>query len=36
NYRWYLENLDKFTGESGISHRLPWKQGILALAKKFF
>lgn len=36
NYKWYLENLDKFKGESGISHRVPWKQGVLALAKKFF
>lgn len=36
NYRWYLENMNKFTGESGISHRVPWKQGILAIAKRFF
>lgn len=36
NYRWYLANLDNFTGASGISHRVPWKQGILALAKRFF
>ncbi len=36
NYRWYLANLDQFKGSSGISHRVPWKQGILALAKLFF
>ena len=36
NYRWYLANLDNFKGASGISHRVPWKQGILALAKRFF
>ncbi len=36
NYHWYLDNLDKFSGQSGISHRLPWKQGILKLVKKFF
>ena len=36
NYHWYLEHLDQFHGTSGISHRLPWKQGILRLAKKFF
>ncbi|MGD8452817.1 MAG: NAD(P)-dependent oxidoreductase [Phycisphaerae bacterium] len=36
NYEWYLENLAKFRGASGISHRVPWKQGILRLAKAFF
>ena len=36
NYRWYLDNLDKFKGQTGISHRVPWKQGILAAAKWFF
>ncbi|MFA5987549.1 MAG: NAD(P)-dependent oxidoreductase [Candidatus Paceibacterota bacterium] len=36
NYEWYLGNLHKFSGQSGVSHRVPWKQGILALAKKFF
>ncbi|MBI5732034.1 MAG: NAD-dependent epimerase/dehydratase family protein [Candidatus Magasanikbacteria bacterium] len=36
NYKWYLENLSQFQGQSGVSHRLPWKQGILALAKQLF
>jgi len=36
NYRWYLEHLDEFSGRSGVSHRVPWKQGILKLAKIFF
>jgi len=36
NYAWYLENKDKFKNASGISHRVPWKQGILGLAKLFF
>jgi nucleoside-diphosphate-sugar epimerase len=27
---------DSFKNENGISHRVPWKQGILAIAKKFF
>ncbi len=36
NYKWYLENLSKFEHSSGVSHRVPWKQGILALAKIFF
>lgn len=36
NYRWYLENIDKIKGQTGISHRVPWKQGILGFAKLFF
>lgn len=36
NYQWYLEHLDEFQSASGISHRVPWKQGILRLAKLFF
>ncbi len=36
NYKWYLENLDKFKNTSGISHTVPWKQGALKLAKIFF
>ena len=36
NYHWYLENLHKFEGKSGVSHRVPWKQGILKMAKWFF
>jgi nucleoside-diphosphate-sugar epimerase len=36
NYGWYLGHLDSFGGSSGISHRVPWKQGIIRLAKHFF
>jgi nucleoside-diphosphate-sugar epimerase len=36
NYQWYVDNLSKFQGQSGVSHRVPWSQGILALAKVFF
>jgi nucleoside-diphosphate-sugar epimerase len=36
NYEWYLENVDNFSGSSGVSHRVPWKQGILGFAKHFF
>ncbi len=36
NYQWYLDNLKSFEGKSGISHRVPWKQGILKLVKLFF
>lgn len=36
NYRWYLANRAKFASASGVTHRVPWKQGILRLAKVFF
>jgi nucleoside-diphosphate-sugar epimerase len=36
NYDWYVANRDKIRDTSGISHRVPWKQGILRLAKGFF
>lgn len=36
NYKWYLEHVDEFKNKSGISHRVPWKQGILRIAKLFF
>ncbi len=36
NYNWYIQNLDKFENSSGVSHRVPWKQGILKVAKIFF
>lgn len=36
NYRWYLSHLAEFEHASGVSHRVPWKQGILGIAKRFF
>ena len=36
NYKWYLEHINEFKNTSGISHRVPWKQGILRVAKMFF
>jgi nucleoside-diphosphate-sugar epimerase len=36
NYEWYIAHLDDFKGKSGVSHRVPWKQGALRLAKIFF
>ena len=36
NYHWYLDNLKNFDDKSGISHRVPWKQGILKAFKAFF
>lgn len=36
NFEWYLEHVDDFKDQSGVSHRVPWKQGALGLAKRFF
>ena len=36
NYQWYLDNMRQFENKTGISHRVPWSQGILKLAKLFF
>jgi nucleoside-diphosphate-sugar epimerase len=36
NYHWYLENLPRFANASGVSHRVPWKQGALGLIKRLF
>lgn len=36
NYEWYIQNMDNFKNKSGVSHRVPWKQGILSIAKRFF
>ncbi len=36
NYEWYLDNLKSFEGQSGVSHRVPWNQGMLKVAKMFF
>ena len=36
NYQWYLDNHDAIGTASGVSHRVPWSQGILRLAKQFF
>jgi nucleoside-diphosphate-sugar epimerase len=36
NYQWYLDNKDSFIHTSGVSHRVPWKQGVLGIAKLFF
>ena len=36
NYDWCVAHLSEFAGKSGVSHRVPWKQGLLAVAKLFF
>lgn len=34
NYKWYLDHLSDFQGQSGVTHRVPWKQGVLGLVKR--
>lgn len=36
NYDWYVTHLEEFSGASGVSHRVPWKQGVLSVVKRFF
>ena len=36
NFRWYRDNRQSFAHSSGVSHRVPWKQGALGLLKNFF
>ena len=36
NYQWYIDHLREFEGQSGVSHRVPWKQGALSVAKMVF
>jgi len=36
NFRWYRDNLKSFQGSTGVSHRVPWKQGIIGFFKLFF
>ena len=36
NYEWYLANADRLDSATGLTHRLPWAQGALRLAKQFF
>jgi nucleoside-diphosphate-sugar epimerase len=36
NYRWYIEHADRSEGITGVTHRVPWGQGLLRLAKVFF
>jgi nucleoside-diphosphate-sugar epimerase len=36
NFAWYKEHRSSFQGQDGLTHRVPWKQGALSLAKIFF
>ena len=36
NFEWYIAHRDQFAEASGISHRVPWKQGAIGVLKRFF
>jgi|SRR5450432_951474 nucleoside-diphosphate-sugar epimerase len=37
NYEWYIANMDHFQqNATGVSHRVPWKQGALNIVKMFY
>ncbi len=36
NYQWYLDNEKNFQKSDGVTHRAPWSQGVLGLARHFF
>jgi nucleoside-diphosphate-sugar epimerase len=36
NYRWYIKNKARLSGDSGVTHRLPWRQSALKLVKMLF
>jgi nucleoside-diphosphate-sugar epimerase len=36
NFEWYKAHQSQFESSSGVSHRVPWKQGALGFAKRVF
>jgi nucleoside-diphosphate-sugar epimerase len=36
NFDWYVANFEKFENKSGVTHRVPWSQGSVKVAKRFF
>jgi nucleoside-diphosphate-sugar epimerase len=36
NYDWYVAHAAELRGKGGVTHRVPWQQGALKLAKLFF
>ncbi len=36
NYDWYGAHRSEFASVTGITHRVPWKKGVLQLAEHFF
>jgi len=36
NYDWYVAHRSEFASVTGVTHRVPWKKGVLQLAEHFF
>jgi nucleoside-diphosphate-sugar epimerase len=36
NYDWYLKHRDEYLAIRGVTHRVPWRKGVLELAKYLF
>jgi nucleoside-diphosphate-sugar epimerase len=36
NFDWYRAHRGEIKGRTGVTHRVPWKKGVLNLAKPFF
>jgi nucleoside-diphosphate-sugar epimerase len=36
NFEWYVDHREQFQHSSGVTHRVPWKQGALSVVKRFF
>ncbi len=36
NFAWYRANRDRFGSSRGVTHRAPWREGLLKVAKHFF
>ena len=36
NFAWYRANRDRLGSSSGVTHRAPWKEGALRIARRFF
>ena len=36
NFDWYLSHREEFRRQAGVTHRVPWREGVLALIKRLF
>jgi hypothetical protein len=36
NYDWYVAHRHELGSATGVTHRVPWKKGLLSVAKRFF
>ena len=36
NLQWYIEHEKQFANQSGVTHRVPWKQGAIGVLKRVF